>query len=626
MRRFLGVLLLVATALPVAPATAASDAPVRSVTSGRDRAAISVRDGVVSVSGERAWPLGLRVPRGEGPTAESWRRSVAGTLVRLGAPTEVGTDVAYAGEAAYQTVEAAGDFDGDGARDLLATNWDLSQDAMSMTVTALRGRDGTQLWSRTLDGYAMVVPARVGTGAQPGVLLVAYHDGGQDLFVAGAGTTTTTVTAVAGDGTDVWTRSFEGMVADTLAGVAVTGVTVNVDLFDAVGNGAKDLMVTQLDLLAAPAVWRATSTASVVDGATGEIVASAQARDDQSSVPVAVSAGDLDASGGDDALFLVGEMGGGMPGRMTAFSSSDGRELWSREDLPVDPWMFIRSAGDMSGDGRDEILTSSFFGKSLVLDGGTGQRRWTRRGEVAYPVGDTNGDGLPEIGVVSLGRGYGGCDCVVVMEGAPGNVLPPPLIGSDYGFAIEMSVEAEPRTLGVTTRMIDADGDVVRRDRVAVPRPRGDHASRVQFELPGDVDGDDRADALVAAVVADMEREEFSSQRGLVSGRTGDVAWSPPLNSVPAGGAVDGAGDDVVTFRGPQMQLRDGRDGSLLWTSDVGRNRGVGIDAADVTGDGRADVLLTNHRGIRVLDGRTGEMLWFTLGGQEIALMVAGPR
>jgi hypothetical protein len=157
-------------------------------------------------------------------------------------------------------------------------------------------------------------------------------------------------------------------------------------------------------------------------------------------------AGDLDADGVQDVL--VSDVRA-VPGTVWALSGATGQELWSWDgaSLPTGDPLFgfaIAGVGDTDGDGHDDIAvgapgssSSSFGGRVSVYSGRTGARRFFQQGlffsqtggpSLGYsvaPIGDTNGDGRPDI-VVGI-PGFISCcpefDGYLVISGRLGGVL-----------------------------------------------------------------------------------------------------------------------------------------------------------------------------------------------------------
>ncbi len=140
----------------------------------------------------------------------------------------------------------------------------------------------------------------------------------------------------------------------------------------------------------------------------------------------------------------------------------------------------------------------------------------------------------------------------------------------------------------------------------------------------GDVDGDGKADIVAGAGPGGGPHVRvFSGNDGKVlteffaygAGFTGGVNV--------AAGDVDGDGRaDIVTGAGsgggPHAKVFSGRDGSLIrsWFAfDAGFTGGVLVAAADVTGDGQADIFTGTGRSttqiarLRWFDGKTGSQL-----------------
>ena len=615
-------LLIVVTLLAgAAPVTARVAAPARRA-GVSDRTTVTVRDGQATVSGRRAWPLGLHLAGGATDTA--WRRAAAATLVRLGAPEQVGLaalDHPGDGGFAFEALTPAGDFDGDGRNDVLVSRWTLTPDGEQLDVEARRGSDGTSLWSTSAPGLAFVRPAKVGADGRAGALLVSYAWEGAGLLLAGVDRPTTTVVGLDGQaGEPEWTATFDGTIVDHAAGYAVSGVVSSLDTLDAVGGPATDVVVGQVDVTSAPGYFAGSVTATVVDGADGAVATTAsQDYDDAEIEPVVAPAGDLDADGGQDLLVLLPRYGDPDAGWVSAFSGDSGQPLWQADGVQLDPWAIVSVAGDVTGDGSHEVLLSSVFSTARLLDGASGSTRFQRQAHMAYPLGDVDGDGRGEMGLVTFG--FGVTETVAVDVATMGGVGPGFLPGSGVTTAFGGSGGAWGAggpAAGFTVKAVDADGATVRRDAARLRLPPGEHAAVVELEPAGDVDSDGRVDTIGSVVVADLERETVASVHRLMSGRTGSSLWATPIGTLPLHAAVDGDGADVATVRQRHggrgvVTVRDGRSGDLLWSADLRHLARWELElvAADLTGDGAAEVIVRAGDGsTRVLDGRSGAARW----------------
>lgn len=239
---------------------------------------------------------------------------------------------------------------------------------------------------------------------------------------------------------------------------------------------------------------------------------------------------------------------------------------------------------DLSGDGFPDVLLGTAWGNRSVhaLDGRTGDVLWTfdtydepDSGWIysvrAHP--DRTGDGRPE---VIFGAGSE-CDRGYMLDGATGTVLWR-FIGSG-----------------------DAIGHVVSLD---------------------DADGDQVGDVLFCGW--DYEDRVFCVSGG-ASGVTSTI-WSydsgntnyHAISSDDLDG--DGTREVVVGLWAGSGQVRclDGADGSVVWIGQAGSNNYVMRLAlvGDADGDGARDIAVGSwDNGLRVLSGRTGELLWVSYAG-----------
>jgi hypothetical protein len=139
---------------------------------------------------------------------------------------------------------------------------------------------------------------------------------------------------------------------------------------------------------------------------------------------VHVAAGDLDGDGRDD-LFTVAGPGGN--GHVKVFSGSNGTQLASFFAFPGFSGGVRVAAGDLNGDGRADVITAAGPGGGphvKVFDGKTGTELLSFfaydaafSGGVNVAVGDVTGDGLNDI---ITGAGPGGGPHIKVFDGQTG--------------------------------------------------------------------------------------------------------------------------------------------------------------------------------------------------------------
>lgn len=523
----------------------------------------------------------------------------------------------------------SGDFDGDGAADLLSFEFPATDPAALTTpsprlVSLLRGRDGAVLWTRELSGR--VLPAPLGPQGRQGVAAIEGPQAGDECkgvcLVAhttiGSASTehrpngrAVVLGALDAGGQDVWSREFQpGVGADVLlslhrdeTGAAEEKASRYEDqpefggMLQATPGPALDFVVGLLDRQEAAGQAAATTTAMVVDGGDGSTRATVEVTT-ASRQPVAFAAGDLDGDGLDDFVLTHAPL----TGRITAYRGTDAAPFWTTPAAFVPAYAAVSSLGDLDEDGRAELLVEGadrFLNADdslWILDGATGGLRLQLpEGDILHVAGDVDGNGRSELLHQEI----------VFQEG--------------QGWQARYT-------------LLDLDGDVV--------------ASRT-YTYQGEVRSGGTMGDLDGDGIADAAHRVSPSLAVAVSGRTLEPVIEGDLGA-PLGASLDQVedeeGDDLVLVRAGTgatlvVTAQDGADGRGLWTRQLPVPPGLAmstlqssVTAADANADGVPDVVLnlqleeddpptiTNLFGLLsdpervvlawVLDGRNGAPFW----------------
>lgn len=497
--------------------------------------------------------------------------------------------------------EPAGDLDGDGKKDLLGIRYERSDGNLTMTIAGIRGVDGEVLWTRDLDdAYAWPIPTRVGPDGDPGVLLVAFLWDGVDVLVAGVSTYSLSLESISGSGDSLWQESFDGYAADSWFSSHALDIPMTVGFLNGVEGDATDLMMERVLYRYDPAGEDERKTLDVIDGRDGSVAYSAGSLLDDTYY-YEIPTPDLSGDGLDDYLEVRPE--GRRQNHVTARQAFDGEAIWE-QDMTGRFGDMTFGVGDTDGDDvSDLILTSAcncvfilvdggasasssrpYFpgggGATTLLSGKTGEQMWKKTGD-PIRLGDVNGDGLADIGLQ----------------------------------------DADFRAPSATYSAVTGSGDRLYSEHYSIKHPGGSSGHVDFVSNMGDIDGDGIRDSMHRFEFADFKNRHFYIERGVVSGADGKKLWDGN-HSRPLHASVDGIGDDLVKARKSNgtfsISIEDGRDGTELWRTEIptGKSRAF-VGAMDLTGDGRAEVLVDRFGSIRrgdfgviVLDPTDGHIVW----------------
>ncbi len=271
-------------------------------------------------------------------------------------------------------------------------------------------------------------------------------DGSLDAVLAGplANAQAGIVRAFRGNGTALWTRNGSG---NARLGSALA------PLGDVNGDGWPDLAVSAPGTL----VGFANGDVGACAGTTGTALSTVGGSPFGDWGTALVTLSDIDGDGRADVASSEPFYAGGI-GRISLLrtgASGGPAVLWTTgavfaagENVGV----VLGNAGDLTGDGKDDLLASSTYGRVHVLNGATGALlgtidHWVYANATSLTgIGDQNGDGYPEIAIgqaaynAQTGR-------VAVHDGATWNLLFLMDGASGSRFGISMA------------RLDDLDGD-----------------------------------------------------------------------------------------------------------------------------------------------------------------------
>jgi hypothetical protein len=341
------------------------------------------------------------------------------------------------------------------------------------------------------------------------------------------------------------------------------------------------------------------------------------------------SAGDLDGDGRDDVVVLISQLSSAV---LQAVSGADGRVLWSRRPAD-DSFAFVTAAGrDLTGDGVPDLVLNAFA-------------------DVAYEREEEGPDGQVFKTTVSFDQRY------AVLSGRDGS---PAWQRSVEGSVVETRSESGDHLGGYSDeyRYTVTDGIVL---PLVVEDPTGDDAADVALSVV-DLEYVERYEQRRVLVAGQSRFDEtFTSgtDAALLDGRTGDavaerrVAEQTGISLLlPAGDLDDDGQPELLWTTEPEdqyssrclhvadrnlcentqptplaasLELLRGKDLSVLWSSRAtGRYLFPLRLGTDVDGDGTADLATYAAEPgwtVSVLSGADGRALWSSFEEDAVAFL-----